>query len=185
MHYLNTLSLLSLVLVLNSPSYTAFPHISLSPPPTTPCALLTAGRCEARDISMSLYGLKELSSTHNETLALIAQIVPHIRDNFDGGVSPTGTPLSSSQPPLSAQNVAAAMQGLQKMRSGTKEVDELVAVMGHLVAGAQGAFSSKGLSMALSGLQGLSSKHAGGCSSFSPYPILFPLITTPHHSPQT
>ena len=27
------------------------------------------------------------------------------------------------------------MQGLQKMRSGTKEVDELVAVVGHLVAG--------------------------------------------------
>ena len=59
------------------------------------------------------------------------QIVPHIRSNFDGG-----SPTSSAQPPLSAQNVAAAMQGLQKMRSGTKEVDELVGVMGHLVAGA-------------------------------------------------
>ena len=91
------------------------------------------------------------------------------------------------------------------MRSGTKEVDELVGVMGPLVAGANrlrasilpsthtsshtisvthtpfslarsilgnlmdfacnlmtgahGTFSSKGLSMALNGLQGLSSKH--------------------------
>ena len=32
------------------------------------------GRCEARDISMTLYGLKELSSTHNETLSLLAQV---------------------------------------------------------------------------------------------------------------
>ena len=98
-----------------------------------------AGRCEGRDVSMSVYGLREQSSAHEETLAVVARLTAHFHANFDGS--------------LSAQNVAATLQGMQKLRSGVKEVDELVAVLAPLVGAAHGTFNPKGLSMALNGLQ--------------------------------
>jgi hypothetical protein len=61
------------------------------------------GKYEGRDISMSLYGLRDFSSNENETRQVITALGPYIRD-FKGS--------------LNVQNVAGAFQGLQKMKSG-------------------------------------------------------------------
>jgi hypothetical protein len=68
---------------------------------------------------------------------------PHIR-NFKGQ--------------LTSNNVAQALNGLQRMRSGPKAVDSLIGALAPHVRNAKGFFNSKGLSMTMGGLQGLNSK---------------------------
>lgn len=62
---------------------------------------------------MSLYGIQE-SGNVPETLSVISKLSPFIRE-FHGT--------------FNVQNVAGALQGLQKLRSGIPQVDELVAAL--------------------------------------------------------
>ena len=72
---------------------------------------------------MSLYGLKEFTSQNDETIKILNALNPFIRD-FDG--------------PFNVQNVAGCLQGMQKMRSGTKQVDSLVGYLAPMIAKAGG-----------------------------------------------
>jgi hypothetical protein len=91
---------------------------------------------------MSLYGIQESGNTP-ETLSVISKLSPFIRE-FHGT--------------FNVQNVAGALQGLQKLKSGVPQVDELLAALAPHIERSSGVFNSKGLSMTLSGLQGMDSK---------------------------
>ena len=68
-----------------------FSHSSLSLPPLihqqllslTTTLLIMQGKYDSRDISMSLYGIKEFSSSDPVTLSIIAKLSPFIRE-FEG-----------------------------------------------------------------------------------------------------
>eukprot|EP01038_Epipyxis_sp_PR26KG_P005889 gene5889-8124_t len=101
-----------------------------------------ATKFDGKDISMSLYGLRG-SSTGSEILNIMECITPFVR-NFHGY--------------FTAQEVANCFYGLQKIKTGPKQVNLLVDSLGEQIINSNGILNPKGVSMTLNGLQGFNSK---------------------------
>ncbi len=98
-----------------------------------------------RELAMSIYGLKNCDSNCKETFLLLEMMKQHV-SRFKGT--------------LSSQDVATIIYSLQRMRSWSdpRVLSFIKEIVPH-IKNAKGSFNPKGMSMAINGLQGLSSNH--------------------------
>ena len=103
------------------------------------------GEFSPRELAMSIYGLKNCDSNCKETFLLLDMMKHHV-SQFKGT--------------LSSQDVATIIYSLQRMRSWSDpRVLSFIREIAPHIRAAKGTFNPKGLSMAVNGLQGLSSSH--------------------------
>jgi hypothetical protein len=93
-----------------------------------------------------LYGLKGMNPDNNKVVCELIKAITHKISNS----------LNAKSSIMSARHCAAALYGLQRMSSSSKEVQDLLDVITPKIKTSSGEWSAQGIAMALFGLQKMS-----------------------------